>query len=57
MSDYIAPTADAVAFFFKSETYVPPQPDEADFVFGADSGSGTEDAGILQSNFMILLTM
>ncbi len=56
MSDYIAPTADAVAFFFKSETYVPPQPDEADFVFGADSGSGT-DAGILQSNFMILLPM
>lgn len=56
MSDYVSPAADAVVFVFKGGNYIPPQPDEADFVFGADAGEGT-DAGVLQSNFMILLTL
>lgn len=55
MSDYLPPPADAVVLVFKAAPYSPP-PAVVDLVFGAEASDGT-DAGLLQANFLILLTM
>ena len=53
--EYIPPLTPDIVWVFKGNEYTPPLTPNIVWVFGADDSGG--DSGVLQSNYMILLTM
>ena len=53
--DYIPPLSPDINWVFTGIEYVPPLSPNVVWTFGATEAGG--DSGVLQSNYMILLTM